>query len=74
MTDEIQGNRGEAAWKEQREAVAKRNADAHKRGRAERKLRDRAIDAQDRVRAVQEAEELQRLNAQIDKRNAAGSG
>lgn len=68
MTDENKGKRGEAAWREQREAVAKRNADAHRRGREERKLRDRALDARDRVRAVQENDELERLNAQIARR------
>jgi hypothetical protein len=69
MTDEIQGKRGEAAWREQRDAVAKRNAEAHKRGAAERRLKDRAVDARDRVRAAQEAEELQQLNARIAKRS-----
>ena len=69
MTDETQGKRGEAAWREQRDAVAKRNAEAHKRGAAERRLKDRAVDARDRVRAAQEAEELQQLNARIAKRS-----
>jgi hypothetical protein len=74
MTEEMQGKRGEAAWKEQRDAVAKRNAEAHKRGAAERRLKDRAVDARDRVRAAQEAEELQQLNARIAKRSAGGPG
>ena len=74
MSEETQGKRGEAAWKEQREAIAKRNAEAHKKGRAEQRLRDRAVDARDRVRAAQESEELDQLNAQIARRDAAGPG
>ena len=72
MSEEAQAKRGEAAWREQRDAVAKRNADAHKRGAAEKRQRDRAVNARDRVRAAQEAEELDQLNARIAQRNAGG--
>jgi hypothetical protein len=72
MSDETEAVRGEAAWKQQREAVAKRNAEAHRRGQAERKLHDRSIDARARVRAAREAEELHQLNAELTKRRAGG--
>ena len=71
MTDQPQAKRGEAAWKEQREALAKRNADAHKRGKAERQEHDRFIEARTRVRAAREADLLDELNARIVKRRAA---
>ena len=73
MTDEPQAKRGDAAWREQREAVAKRNVEAHRRGQAEREEKDRAAGARDRVRAAQEADELDQLNAQIAKRRSGGS-
>ena len=70
MTDETRPNRGEAAWKEQREAVAKRNVEAHKRGKAERELKERSNDARVRARAVEEAHELHELNARIADRRS----
>ena len=72
MTDEIEATRGEGAWKEQREAVARRNAETHRRGQAERKVRERSIEARARVRAAREAEELDQLNAQLAKQRAGG--
>ena len=74
MNEEPEAKRGNAAWKEQREAVALRNADAHKRGQAERRERERAINAQERVSAAREAAELDELNASIVKRQAGGTG
>jgi len=74
MNEEPEAKRGTAAWKEQREAVAVRNAEAHKRGQAERKQRDRAIGARERLSAAREAEELDALNASIVKRLAGGAG
>ena len=73
MTDETTPARGEAAWKEQREGVAKRNAEAHKRGQAERKQRDRSADAKERVYAAREAQQLDELNAQITARRSGNS-
>ena len=58
------------AFRRQREEIAKRNAEAHRRGQAERKARERAIEVQGRVRAAQEADELHELNAQIASRRA----
>jgi hypothetical protein len=65
MSEETEGARGAAAWQEQRAAIAKRNADARKRGQAERKTREGAAEARDRVRAAREVKELDALNAQI---------
>jgi hypothetical protein len=65
MDDEQGGPRGAAAWQEQRAAIAKRNSETQKRGQAERRSRDRAADARERVNAVREAKELDALNAQI---------
>ena len=73
MGDETEARRGEAAWKEQREAISRRNAEAHKRGQAERKVRDRAVETRDRVLAAREAEQLRALNAQIAERHGGGA-
>jgi hypothetical protein len=70
MTEEPEATRGDAAWREQRDAVAKRNVEAHRRGQAEREQKDRAIGARDRVRAAQESDELDQLNKQIAKRRS----
>ena len=67
MSEGTEGARGEAAWKEQRAEIAKRNAEARKRGQAERRSKDRAVDARDRVQAAREVKELDELNAQIAK-------
>ena len=72
MSDETQARRGEAAFREQREAISRRNAEAHKRGQAERKLRESVVATRDRVVAAREAEQLDALNAQISQRRADG--
>lgn len=68
MTDDTGASRGDAAWREQRAEVAKRNVEAHRRGQEERKERDRTADARARARDADENEELHQLNAQIEKR------
>ena len=73
MTDETAPRRGDAAFREQRDELAKRNAEAHRRGQEERKVRDRSINARARVHAAREAEELAALNAQIAERRTGGS-
>ncbi|HKP88424.1 MAG TPA: hypothetical protein VJT75_00470 [Thermoleophilaceae bacterium] len=72
MAEETEGQRGAAAWQEQRAAIAKRNAETQKRGQAERRSRDRAAEARDRVQAALEGKELDELNAEIAKRGAGG--
>lgn len=69
MSDETEGPRGAAAWQAQRAEIAKRNLEARKRGQAERKSREDAVEARARVVAAVEAEQLQALNAQIAKRS-----
>ena len=59
--------RGEAAWKDAREATSRRNADAYKRGRVERQTREEAAKDRDRAEAVREAAQLQALNKRISK-------
>jgi hypothetical protein len=73
MTEGPSGARGDAAWKEQREAIAKRNVEAHRRGQAERKTRDRAVEDRDRMEAAREAAQLHELNQQIAKQRPGGS-
>ena len=68
MTDETGPTGAEATFREQRDAIAKRNADTHRRGQAERKARERAVEARESVQAAREAEELDALNAQIASR------
>ena len=72
MTEEPQAKRGDAAWKEQRDAIAQRNSDARKRAQVEQKTRDGAVDAQLREDAVRERSQLEALNAKIDKGRPAG--
>jgi hypothetical protein len=67
MSEETQGKRGDAAWREQREEIAKRNVEAHKRGQAERRTRESEVETRDRIEAAREAAQLDELNAQIAK-------
>lgn len=71
MTEETTpAKTGDAAWKEQRDAISKRNAEAHKRAAGERK--SRASYAQEAVRAdaMRESEQLRDLNKRLDKQQA----
>jgi hypothetical protein len=68
MTDEAPRTRGEAAWKENRDAIAKRNAQTRKDGQAERRSRDRAVEVRERALAARELQELDALNDEIDRR------
>jgi hypothetical protein len=73
MTEEPPAKSGDAAWKEQRDAVARRNADAQKRGQGTKQSRETEIAAHDRAQSAREAEQLRNLNAQISKRQARGA-
>ena len=70
MTDEAPAKRGDAAWKEQRDAVARRNAEAQRRGTATKQSRDAVAAASARAEMKREAEQLRDLNAQISKQHA----
>jgi hypothetical protein len=65
MTEGTEGARGDAAWKEQRAEIAKRNAETKKRGQAERRSKEHAVESRDRVEAAREAAQLNELNAKI---------
>lgn len=69
MTDETTTPdvRGDAAYRQQRDAVAKRNVEAHRRGQAERRSREGAAEQRERIEAAREAAQLDELNAQIKK-------
>jgi hypothetical protein len=73
MSDEANAKRGEAAWREQREATSRRNAQTRRRGHAEREIRENLSAARLSVDAQREAEQIRKLNAQLA-RKAAGSG
>ena len=71
MSDEASGPRGRAAWEAERDGVAKRNLETRRRGQAERRSRERAVEARERVQAALETRELEALNAELDRRRAA---
>ena len=74
MTEEgTPAKTGDAAWREQRDAISKRNAEAHKR--AQGALKERASTAQDAVRAdaKRETEQLRDLNRKIEKQQSRKS-
>ncbi len=72
MNDKNDEPRGAAAWRAQRDAVAKRNADARKRGQAERKEHEGTAAARRRVEDARENSELEELNAKMAERWRAG--
>ena len=73
MSEESQPKRGDAAWKEEREAISRRNADAHKKALAEKQSRQSATAASERAELDREAQQLRDLNARISKQQAKGS-
>ena len=72
MSEESPAKRGDAAWKEQREAISRRNADAHKRAEGRRKSRATQLEAQARADAKRESQQLRDLNTRISKQQARG--
>jgi hypothetical protein len=73
MTDETPAKTGDAAWKEQRDAVSERNAAARKRAQGDNKVKAAGAAAKVREDAKREAEQLRDLNVQIAKRGAGGA-
>jgi hypothetical protein len=73
MTDEPQAKRGDAAWKEQRDAVAQRNAAAQRQAQVDRKTRDGAADELQRENAVRERDQLRALNSRLDQKQGKSS-
>lgn len=68
MSDGTEGSRGADTWHAQRAEIAKRNVDARKRGKAERRTRELAVELRARAEAARELQEIEALNASIDKR------
>lgn len=72
MTEEPQAKRGDAAWKEERDAVARRNEEARKRARAGGTSRKGVIQRRELEHAQRESEQLRVLNARLDKQRPRG--
>ena len=70
MADETEAKRGDAAWKEERDAISRRNADAHKRAQTEQRSRDTRAAASVREEWDQEADRLRKLNDRIAKQQS----
>ena len=64
--------RGHAAWKEHRDAISDRNAQARKRGTAERKVALSRVTERRRVEARREAEAMNVINARLTKARPRG--
>jgi hypothetical protein len=60
-----EAKRGHAAWKEHRDAISDRNAQARKRGSAERKVALSRVTEQRRLNARLEAQQLDAINAKL---------
>jgi len=73
MTDESPEKRGDAAWKEQREAISRRNAEAHKRAQGQKQSRASQAAATAREDLHREAQQLRDLNTRISKQQARGA-
>ncbi len=69
---EPQEKRGHAAWKEHRDAISDRNAEARKRGSAERKVALSRVTEQRRLNARREAEQLHAMNAKLTRARPRG--
>ena len=67
-----QEKRGHAAWKEHRDAISDRNAQARKRGSAERKVALSRVFEQRRLNARRETEQLFAMNAKLTKARPRG--
>ena len=72
MADEAPEKRGDAAWKEQREAISRRNAEAHKRAEGRKKSRATQLDEMARAENQREAQQLRDLNTRISKQRGRG--
>jgi hypothetical protein len=67
-----EAKRGHAAWKEHRDAISDRNAEARKRGTAERKVALGRVTEQRRLNARREAEQLHAMNAKLTRARPRG--
>jgi hypothetical protein len=67
-----EAKRGHAAWKEHRDAISDRNAQARKRGSAERKVALGRVFEARRIHARREMEQLEAINVKLGKARARG--
>jgi hypothetical protein len=74
MPEEGPAKHGDAAWKQEREEISKRNAEAHKRAQAGQRSREASVAANQREALDREAKQLHELNERIAKRRASGRG
>ena len=74
MSEETPAKRGDAAWKEQREAISKRNADAQRRSQDARTQRASQAASTARDDALREADHLRDLNKRLARRQARAAG
>ena len=70
MAEETPAKRGDAAWKEQRDAISQRNQDAHRRSETARKTKASMTASTERADAEREAEQLRDLNKRLAKQQA----
>ena len=65
--DEV-AKRGDALWKEQRDAISQRNQEAQKKALQDTRTKDDAVQDRERRSASREADQLRALNDKISKR------
>jgi hypothetical protein len=70
--EESPAKRGDAAWKEQRDAVSRRNAQAQKRALADKQSKAAVVAATAREARGREADQLRDLNARMSKQGRRG--
>jgi hypothetical protein len=67
MTEESPAKRGDAAWRQERDEISKRNAEAHKRAQVGQRTREASAAANQRQAIDREAKQLHELNERIAK-------
>jgi hypothetical protein len=72
MTEESPARRGDAAWKDQRDAIARRNSEAQKRALSETRARASEVAASARQENERETQQLRDLNERISKLQTRG--
>lgn len=72
MSEEPQPKRGYAAWKEQHDAVARRNEEVSNRAQTEQKSHANVVETRNREHARRERDQLRALNARLDKQRSRG--
>ena len=71
--EESPAKRGDAAWRQERDEISKRNAQAHTRAQGLQRSRDALAAASTREAVDREAQQLHKLNERIAKGRARGA-